>query len=237
MPEKNRWKTKMSKPFSIPMNAIRCLLALLLMQTLCLARETAYEALRQLSAQHGPKSLEQVLELRGSQGAPQPLTWKVLLSDPLARGGVRQFEIAQGKILSEKTPVSAGVDDGATVDFQKLNLDSSGAFTLAEEEARKRKHGFDSVDYLLRRGTSGPEWILYLMAEGKGNIGTLHIAADSGSILLVEGFQTPLEEPAPDKMKERTEAVRRSLTKFGNNVRDGFQRTGESMRRFFDSLR
>ena len=215
------------------MNAIRCLLALLLMQTLCMARETAYEALRHLSSQRGQKTLEQVLELRGTEGTPQPAAWKVLLGDPLARGGIREFEITQGKVLSERTPVAAGLDDTATVDFQKLNLDSSGAFTLAEEEARKRKLGFDHVEYQLRRGSNGPEWILQLFAEGKGRIGTLHIAADSGAILLVEGLEPAEDRAEPNQLKERTEAVKRTLNRFGNNVRDSFQRTGETLQRFF----
>lgn len=218
------------------MNVIRCLLVLLVMQTLCLAGETAYEALRHLSSLRGQKTLEQVLELHGAQGTPQPAAWRVLLGDPLARGGIREFEIVGGKITSERAPVasSAGVDEAATIDFQKLNLDSSGVFNLAVEEARKRKLGFDSVDYLLRRGANGPEWVLRLFAEGKGNLGSLHVAADSGKVVLVEGLEATQDKDHADQLKAPTEAVRRTLNKFGNNLRDGLQRTGESVRRFLE---
>lgn len=229
------------------MKAICCFLSIFLAQTFCNASETAYEALRLLSAQRGQKILSSVIELRGSGGVPQPGTWKIVLDDPMARGGVREFEIAEGKVLSERTPVSTfvGVNDGTIIDVQKLNLDSSGAFTVAEAEARRQKIGFDAVDYILRRSeTSGmPEWVLRLQGEGKGTVGTVHIAADTGAVVLVESA-TPglLEEPKPSTgtapaLEERAAAVGRTLGKFGSEVRDRAYQGAIAVKEFFTGTR
>lgn len=223
------------------MKAVWCSLVLIVLQTLCPARETAYQAMRSLAAHRGQKILSQVIELRGTDGAPQPSTWKIVLDDPVARGGVREFQVRQGNILSERTPVNehAGVNP-ACVDVTKLNLDSSGAFTVAEAEARNQKVGFDSVDYLLRCSENGPvpEWVLRLTAQNKGLVGTLHIAADSGQVKLFEKPEPAFPaEQSKSQFEERTEAVRRTLNKTGNNIRDGASRGMDAIRDFFNGGR
>lgn len=226
----------------VAMRAVLCSLVLLVMQTLCMARESAYEAMRSLAAQQGQKVLAQLIELRGVTGEPQPLVWKMVIDDPMARGGVREFQIRQGLILSEKTPVSsyAGTTETLVIDITKLNLDSSGAFTVAEAEARRQKVGFDIVDYLLRRAENGAaaEWVLRLVSLSRGLVATVHIAADTGQIVLFEKAQTdfPPEVPRND-LEERTEAVRRTLNKTGNQIRDGALKGAGAIQEFFTGRR
>src|ERR1700730_13706640 len=106
--------------------------ALLLLATPALAQErpTAYEALRVVSAQFGRNSLNHVISVTGVNGDPQPESWKILLEDQRARGGVRELDVADGRITSERTPVRtvAGSTEGATIKTTRLNLDSSGAY-------------------------------------------------------------------------------------------------------------
>jgi hypothetical protein len=69
--------------------------------------------------------------------------------------------------------------------FNQLNLDSEGAFTVANQEAQKGHMPFDRIDYILRSGTGGgaPVWELDLSDAKTGRTGTVEIAADSGAVL------------------------------------------------------
>ena len=147
------------------------------------ATDTAYSALRVLGKRDGQEVLNHVVEVRGHDGTPQPGVWKIVIDDPRARGGVREVEVQRGKIVSERTPTSHGV--GGAMNFNQLNLDSEGAFTVANQEAQKTNVPFDHIDYVLRAGTGGgaPVWQLEL-ADGKnGRVGSVEVAADSGTVL------------------------------------------------------
>ena len=102
-------------------------------------RATAYEALRTVGQQLNRDFVNHVISVTGTDGDPQPETWKILLDDPRARGGVREVEVSNGRIASERTPTRSvvGSTEGATINTSRLNLDSSGAFTLASHTDRK----------------------------------------------------------------------------------------------------
>src|SRR4051812_41545885 len=117
------------------------------------AADTAYSALRVIGKRDGQDILNRVVELHGRGGSPQPSSWKVIIDEPRARGGVREIEVQRGKIVSERTPTTRGA--GSTMNFNQLNLDSEGAFTIANQEAEKAGVPFDHVDYRLTSGTGG----------------------------------------------------------------------------------
>src|SRR5437667_2487906 len=79
--------------------------ALLVVATPALAQEnaTAYEALRVVGTELGRGALNHVVAITGVKGAPQPGKWKIILEDPDGRG-VREVEVADGKIDSEPRP-------------------------------------------------------------------------------------------------------------------------------------
>ncbi|HEX4084107.1 MAG TPA: hypothetical protein VHY22_04290 [Chthoniobacteraceae bacterium] len=150
--------------------------------------ETAYQALRTVSAQRGGDILKHVIEVTGQGGVPEPVAWRVILDDPTARGGVRELDVAHGKIVAEHTPMRqySGSAAGALIDFHKLNLDSSGAFTVTEKEAQKAHLGFDSVDYTLRTGDgpdANPIWVIHLMDPAHHSVGSMSVGADTGAIV------------------------------------------------------
>jgi hypothetical protein len=166
------------------------------------AQDSAYKALRLLASERGRPLLNKVIEVVGSHGTPQPVKWKVTVDDPLARGGVREFEISGGKIVSERAPVRLYVGAGAPelIDFSRLNLDSTGAFDLANKEAVREQAGFDSVDYALRpdEDTGTPTWALHLVSSSGREV-TLFIAADTGRIVRTTGMRGgPSREQRPD---------------------------------------
>jgi hypothetical protein len=161
------------------------------------AADTAYSALRVIGKRDGQETLNHVLELHGHGGSPQPAVWKVVIDEPRARGGVRELEVQRGKIIGERTPASRVA--GSPMNFNQLNLDSEGAFTIANQEAQKANVLFDRMDYRLKSGTNGgaPVWELELFDGRNGRSGLVAIAADSGTVLHRQ-FDRPTRNPGGD---------------------------------------
>ncbi len=165
------------------MKANLCILALLLLTGVARA-ETAYEALRSLGQARGEDILNQVVEVNAQGGAPQPVGWTVVTVDPMARGGVRVFGVRDGRILSEKTPTRGG-NEPVPMNFNLLNLDSAGAFTVAEQEAKRGRLGFDRVNYLLQPGSRSPVpvWVIDLLGRSGTPVASIEISAENGRVV------------------------------------------------------
>lgn len=164
-----------------------------LITTAAFAQEspTAYEALRVVGNKLNREYVNHVISVTGIRGNPQPETWKILVEDQRARGGVREIEVANGNIISERTPVRTvvGSAEGATVNTTHLNLDSSGAFQVASHIADKSGTRFDRVSYTLRTDQQGdPVWIVTLNNESGRPAGTIHIGANRGNVTRTEGM-------------------------------------------------
>jgi hypothetical protein len=171
----------------------RLFIASLLLVTPVMAQEraTAYEALRVIGLQLNRELVKHVISVTGVGGDPQPQTWKILLDDPRARGGVREIEVRDARIASQRTRVGsiAGSSEGATIDTARLNLDSSGAYAVASHTAEKSNTPFATVSYTLRTGESGdPVWILTLQDKSSRPVGTIYIGANRGNVTRTEGL-------------------------------------------------
>jgi hypothetical protein len=215
------------------------------------AADTAYSALRVVGKREGQDSLNRVLELRGLRGAPDPQVWKIVLDEPRARGGVREIEVQKGKIIGERTPTSRNL--GNPMNFNQLNLDSEGAFTVANQEAQKANVPFDRVDYTLKSGTNGgaPVWELELFDGKNGRVGMLTIAADSGTVLnrqldrghLAGGNDRDYLEGDPSRRpsdrvereydRERSSNSSGGVPGFLNRVGRHFEKRGRQIENFF----
>lgn len=215
------------------------LILALLLPFSAFGRETAYQALRTVGAERSQEHLKNVLEVKGRNGAPQPEVWTILINDPLARGGVREIEVAKGRITSERTPVKAysGQSDGIVLNFQKLNLDSEGAFAVAEAEARNAKIGFFSVDYILRCDETGdaPIWIVQLLDDKQHSLGSVTVAADTGTVV-----STTFVNVSPTHSKGSWAAgggLKGRLIRFKDSVGRTVKRTSGDVEEFFTGER
>ena len=149
---------------------------------------TAYEALGVIKKARGDAILEQLIEVRGESGQPQPQSWTILMSDPAARSGIREFVVTDGQIASERTPVRGyPVGTGAfpALNFPRLNLDSDGAFRVANTQATNAKVGFHTVDYTLRTNDSdgAPMWVMHLFDYMGAPVGKLEVSAENGKTI------------------------------------------------------
>ena len=187
-------------------------LALLLLAQSALAEEhaTAYDALRVIGSRMGRDSVNRIISVIGLAGDPQPETWKITLDDPRARGGVREVEVARGRIVSERTPLRsvAGSTEGATIKTEHLNLDSSGAFSVASHTAEKSNTHFETVSYTLRTDERGdPVWVVTLQNRSQP-VGTIYIGANRGTVTRTDGMfaGTTMNDVETDEGRDREEA-------------------------------
>ncbi len=213
---------------------------LLLFVTPALAQEnaTAYEALRVVGSELGRGALNHLVSITGVKGNPQPEKWKIVLEDPDGRG-VREVEVAEGKIDSEQRPGRsvAGSTEGATIDTSRLNLDSSGAYEVASHTADLSHANFTTVDYTLRTDERGePVWIVTLLTRSSRPVGTIHIGATRGTVKRTEGmFAGATMEDVENDYDSDAESGPFSGVK--RRIKDTFHRTQEEARDMFERVK
>jgi hypothetical protein len=214
--------------------------ALLIFVTPALAREnaTAYEALRVVGTELGRGALDHVVSITGVKGDPQPEKWKIILEHPDGRG-VRELEVADGKIDSEHRPGRsvAGSTEGATIDTSRLNLDSNGAYEVASHTADRSHTNFATVDYTLRTDERGePTWIVTLLSRSSRPVGTIHIGAMRGTVKRTEGmFAGATMEDVENDYDSDEESGPFSGVK--RRIKDTFHRTQEEARDMFERVK
>ncbi|MFL6531103.1 MAG: hypothetical protein ACJ8KX_11590 [Chthoniobacterales bacterium] len=172
---------------------LRILFALLFTASSVFADQqiTAYAALKTVSRQVSPVALNRVISVTGVDGDPQPTRWNILVVDKHAAEGVREIQVANGRVIAQGPPTTnvVGSTSEATIPTSKLNLDSNGAFAVANHTADTSHLNFAFLTYTLRTNERGqPVWIVTLQDEGRRSLGTIHINANRGNITRVEGL-------------------------------------------------
>ena len=199
---------------------------------------SAYEALRVVGAQFGRGALNHVVSITGVKGDPQPEKWRITLEDPEGRG-VRELEIADGKIDSDERPDRsvAGSIEGATIQVSRLNLDSSGAFAVASHIAGTSHTQFATADYTLRTDERGePIWIVTLLNRSSRPVGTIYIGATHGTVRRSEGMfaGATMEDIENDYDSDEENGPFKGVKR---RIKDTFHRTQEEARDMFERVK
>lgn len=211
---------------------------------------TAYQALRTIGHGANRDLVNHVISIRGTEGNPQPAVWTILLDDPRARGGVREIEVQNDRVISERTPLRESVASslGPIIDTSKLNLDSSGAYTLAEQAAASSHITVAGADYTLHGDEHGnPIWVVALRRAGGEAAGKIFIGANHGTIMRTEGLfaggdrvtSTDVEttEDADDDdgdVNPIKRGIKDAFKKFGRDVKQDFHKVRRSFTDFFE---
>src|SRR5436853_3016902 len=169
----------------------KLLVALVLGAAPVLAQDnlSAYDALRVVGERFGKAAVNHVISVTGVDGNPQPETWRVLLENQAGRG-VREVEVTNGQISERgESRHIIGSAEGARINTRRLNLDSSGAYSVASYTADKSNAHFSKVDYTLRTEARGePTWVVTLHSRSGRPVGTIHIGANRGNVTRTEGM-------------------------------------------------
>lgn len=146
---------------------------------------TAYEALIAVGRQKGNAFLDNLVEMRAVDGAPQPRQWILIFRDASARGGLREFVVTDKGVDSERTPLRAedALMVAPTMRYGTLKMDSSGAFAEANKQATQSRLGFDWVTYRLNASGDAPVWSLRLLDAGRREVAAMKFSASTGKHL------------------------------------------------------
>ena len=217
------------KRVSIP-KMVRILSALLLSASAVFAQTnpTAYDALRTVGNQVNRDFVNRVVSVAGVDGNPQPSTWRILIDDPNAHGGIREVEVTDGHITSNRVTSRnvAGTSQGATINPARLNLDSSGAYEVASRTADSSHVPFALVSYTLRTNERGDAtWIVTLHNQNRRPVGTIYIGANKGTVTRTEGMFAGA--PMDAVLEDRREGD------VGDEEHSGDNRIMRSMRHMF----
>jgi hypothetical protein len=244
----------------------KLLLAFLIPAGLAFGQEnpSAYEALRVIGTQMNRQLVNRVISVNGTEGDPQPRTWKILVEDKNATGGVREIVVQDNRVASQRVPNRSvvGSTEGATINTSKLNLDSTGAYSVASHTAETSHVTFSLTSYTLRTDDRGnPVWIVTLADRSNRPVGTIHIRASDGRVKRVEGMYSgrnmeQVEEnrdidknrdeidpadnpPAEDEANDADENIvkrdiKRMFRRTTNDARRMFQRVRRSFVDFFN---
>jgi hypothetical protein len=235
------------KRVSIP-NMVRIFSALLLSASAVFAQTnpTAYDALRVVGNQVNRDFVNRVVSVTGVDGNPQPSTWRILIDDPNARGGIREIEVTDGRITSNRVSSRnvAGTSQGATINPARLNLDSSGAYEVASRTADSSHVPFALVSYTLRTNERGDAtWIVSLQNQNRRPVGTIYIGANKGTVTRTEGMfaGAPMDAVVEDRREGDVEdqehsgdnPIMRSVRHMFYRARDQAQETFKRVRHNF----
>ena len=228
--------------------------ALLLLAAPALAQEnpSAYEALRVIGTQLNRDLVTRVISVTGTDGDPQPRTWKILVADRRAQNRVREIVVDGDQIVSQRDPNRSvvGSTEGATINTARLNLDSTGAYTVASHTAETSHVTFTFVSYTLRTDERGnPVWIVTLEDRSRKPLGTIHIKANDGRVTRVEGMyqgrnmdqvedeRDQVQKSDSDENEDADEnIVKRKIKKLFYKTRDDARRMFERVRRSFSDF-
>lgn len=210
---------------------------------------TAYQAMRTVGRQLNRELVNHVISISGANGNPQPATWTILLDDPRARGGVREVEVQNDRIVSERTPLRESVASslGPVIDTAKLNLDSSGAYTLAQQAAATSHLTITGADYTLHADERGnPIWIVALRRSDGEPAGKIFIGANHGTITRSEGLFVGGDHAIANNEETSADAddndgdvnpikqgIKDAFKKFGRDVKHDFFKVRRSFTDFF----
>jgi hypothetical protein len=226
----------------------KSLLASLFLATAALAQEnpSAYEALKVIGTQLNRDMISRVISVTGVDGAPQPRSWKVLVADRNANGGVREIIVSGNRIASQRVPNRSvvGSSEGNTINTTRLNLDSTGAYAVASHTAETSHVTFSLVSYTLRTDERGnPTWIITLEDRSRKPLGTIHIKANDGRITRVEGMYQGrnMEQVEDDREHVDNRDVNPDEDSDDNvvkkNIKRLFRKTKEDASRIFNKVR
>ena len=151
---------------------------------------TAKEAIAALRRSKGENAVRNIVAMRGLKGQDQPASWEIVTNQP-SLGGYRRYVVTGGKLRAENPMTQT--PSKIVVKLDKMRLDSSQAFQVANREATKQLIGFDSLDYELRAVdySYSPVWRIVLRNGQGAAVGRLEVSAESGKVRWPRAPATP----------------------------------------------
>lgn len=194
---------------------------------------TVYQALDTFARTQGAKASEHIVMIEGTEGSPQPTQWIFHLAPGTTPTPVWGVGLNQAAPVE---PVQPATRPGRPLKLTTLNLNSDGAFRIAERLARANKFSFDSIDYQLafHRDAGMDVWRLALWNHKSQRMGTVSLSAVDGSVvhaLEIRPFHWQPTHEGPEAVKSNDNFGARAMRSMGRWFSGTGSRFGRGMGR------
>ncbi len=153
----------------------------------CLAAHTSQEALEALERRYGAEKFTDIVSITGTDGVPSPSEWWIVVRDPRMPSTLHTYWSGDRRVTDEgenRDYYPRRMPDGF-VNRGKLQIDSTQAFVVVEQEAAKMQIGFNEVSYELKAITltDEPVWNLTLIDARGYFVGIVSVSGRTGNVL------------------------------------------------------
>ncbi|HEY5811543.1 MAG TPA: hypothetical protein VIT23_02690 [Terrimicrobiaceae bacterium] len=139
-----------------------------------------------------PEYQQYVVKVSADNGSPNPPQWYVLAYRGSPDEGLFTITVANGEIVQEKPSLNVGelFRNPSPIAVERMRIDSTAAFEIAEQFSEANNKRLQSVSYVLQqRGEdSAPVWKVWCYDRAGNYFGYLEIAATEGAVISSEGL-------------------------------------------------
>jgi hypothetical protein len=170
-------------------------------------RLTALTALKLLP----PGAASRVAKIEGRDGDPAPERWHILVHDPTAPRGLREYVVADGAVVADRE-ISQFAETLSAADIigsSAIKIDSDKAARELQQVASKNSVPLDGINYALQKDAGGnkPVWSVTALDEQGDAIGSVVLSASAGEIVSHEGFSRDAKRDAKSAHTARTSSA------------------------------
>ena len=166
------------------------------------AGSTALDAVKLLPKEQRAR----VARIEARDGTPEPDRWYILVSDPAAENGLKEFVVADGAIVAGRG-ISQFAESltPAQVIGDTVRFNSDRAAQIAQQFAQVNGVTVATIAYQLRKDgpTAIPMWRLTCFDAAGREAGSLTVTATKGWVISHQGFALEPASVRDEKAKEK----------------------------------
>lgn len=167
---------------------------------------TALDALRALPQ----AQMKNLALIEGRDGVPDPEAWHVLVQDPKAENGYREFVVSGSDVAGPRTvsQFAETLKPEDIIGIDAVKVDSDQLTRLALLFATANNFTIGRVNYELKKGEgqTGAVWKISCWDEKGTNLAEMTVTANKGEIVSHPGFKNAPGKNPPEKIAEKLPA-------------------------------
>ncbi len=177
---------------------VRIILLFLCITAAARAEISALAALRLIPSE----AAKRLVAIEAREGNPSPERWYFLVNDPGEQRGLREFVVAEGKLVTSRvlSQFADSLKPADVIGADAVKVDSTQVAKLAGVFAEANDVKVGTLNYTLARDAAAgsPVWRVTVLDSSGDQIGLLMVNAVKGAVLRSDGFEkTPAGELLP----------------------------------------
>jgi hypothetical protein len=168
-------------------------------------RLTALTALKLLPA----GAAARVARIEGRDGDPAPERWHILVHDPRAPRGLREYVVADGAVVADReiSQFAEVLSAADIIGSSAIKIDSDRAAHELQEAASKSSVRLRGINYALQKdpGEQTPVWRITGVDDEGEPLGRVVLSAAAGDLVSREGFPADAKRDSKSARTARTD--------------------------------